>query len=200
DHMINAYHMIEPVVETKVYINDDLEKVNGVKYRKDGTRIRVDQLLSYNNQAGSYSSPGGGTNFSNSFYREAELLTYDSKGNLVEFTSRGGLRTVIIWGYDQLYPVARIENTTLSQVESKGISRNGNYTGLNTTQVNNLKSIPGAVVTTYTYEKGVGLATITDHNGLKTTYVYDEQERLKRVLDNDNNVLKEYDYQYINQN
>ena len=199
-HMINNYHMIEPVIETKVYVNNQIEKASGVRYRKEGTRIRVDQVLTYNKQKGSYTAPAGGTSFNNTFESEAQLLTYDNKGNLVEFTSRKGIKTVIIWGYDQLYPVARVENATLSQVELKGVNRNGNYTGLSGTQISNLKSIPGSQVTTYTYQKGIGVATITDHNGLKTTYVYDEQERLKRVLDQNNHILKEYDYHYINQN
>lgn len=198
--MINDYHMIEPIVETKQYLNDQLENVNGVKYRKDGDRIRIDKIYSYNKDGGGYSAPTNGTGFGNSFDLEATLITYDNKGNLVEFESRAGVRTVIIWGYDKLYPIVRVENADLTQIEQTGILRNGSYTALSATQISNLKSIPGAIVTTYTYKKGIGVNSITDHNGLTTTYIYDEQDRLIRVLDNDDKILKEYEYQYINQN
>lgn len=53
---------------------------------------------------------------------------------------------------------------------------------------------PDAVITTYTYKPGVGKTSEMDHNGRVTYWEYDETGRLQKVLDNDRNLIKFYEY------
>ena len=55
------------------------------------------------------------------------------------------------------------------------------------------------MVTTYTHIPLVGVSTITDPKGLKTTYEYDAFNRLKWVKDHEGNVLQKYCYNYKGQ-
>lgn len=53
-----------------------------------------------------------------------------------------------------------------------------------------------AQMSTYTYVPLVGLTSETDPNGLKTQFVYDLNNRLEYVLDNEGNVLQHYKYNH----
>lgn len=59
---------------------------------------------------------------------------------------------------------------------------------------------PGGQVTSHTYEPGLGFTSMTDTNGKVIYYQYDEHGRLVRELDDDKNVLKEYQYNIVNFN
>ncbi|RXM49593.1 MULTISPECIES: hypothetical protein, partial [unclassified Chryseobacterium] len=41
---------------------------------------------------------------------------YDSKGNLVQYTTKDGVSTVIIWGYNGTLPIAKIENAKFESI------------------------------------------------------------------------------------
>ncbi|MEC3875790.1 hypothetical protein, partial [Chryseobacterium salviniae] len=43
---------------------------------------------------------------------------YDSKGNLQQYTTKDGIPTAIIWGYNQTQPIAKIVGATYAQVSS----------------------------------------------------------------------------------
>lgn len=53
-----------------------------------------------------------------------------------------------------------------------------------------------AIMRTTTYNLGVGKTSETDVNGVTTYYEYDEFGRLIRILNNDRNKTKEYEYVY----
>jgi YD repeat-containing protein len=126
---------------------------------------------------------------------------YDKYANPTEVSKKGGTRTSFIWGYNGKYPIAKIENTTYSTIESHAnnlqtISNSGSEEEL-ITALNGLRnSLPNAMVTTYTYKPLVGVSTITDPKGDKITYFYDSFGRLQTVKDKDGNVLSENQYNY----
>ncbi len=53
-----------------------------------------------------------------------------------------------------------------------------------------------AQVKTFTYDPIVGIRTETDANGVTTFYDYDSLGRLKLIRDNNNHILKTYEYHY----
>ncbi|CAH0336532.1 hypothetical protein FVB9288_02238 [Flavobacterium sp. CECT 9288] len=126
---------------------------------------------------------------------------YDSNGNLLQYTPENGTPVSIIWGYNKTQPIAKIENATYAQVQqyeanlqalSNGIDENSLIAALNALRTN----LPNAMISTYTHIPLVGVSTITDPKGLKTTYEYDAFNRLKWVKDQDGNVLQKYCYNY----
>lgn len=133
---------------------------------------------------------------------------YDDKGNIQQYTPEGGSPVSIIWGYNKTQPVAKIENVAYSAIPTALISAIENAT-LSTaseaslltalTNLRNDQTLVGAMVTTFTYIPLVGVSTITDPKGLKTTYEYDAFNRLKWVKDQDGNVLQRYCYNYQGQ-
>ena len=54
----------------------------------------------------------------------------------------------------------------------------------------------GALMTTFTYEPLVGVTSRCDADNRISYYEYDDLNRLLRIRDIDNNILKQFDYQY----
>lgn len=66
--------------------------------------------------------------------------------------------------------------------------------------VDDLRFYPAdAQMTTYTYDPLIGLSSISDPNNRSMHYEYDDFGRLIEVTDSDGNLLKELEYNYINQ-
>lgn len=137
----------------------------------------------------------------NPFERKITFDEYDSKGNLLQYTTENGTPTCIIWGYNQTQPIAKIENATNIQIASAlGVSV-ATADESNLSAINDLRtSMPNAMVTTYTYIPLVGLSTITDPKGYTTTYEYDNFGRLSKVKDAQGKILTENEYNYRTQN
>jgi hypothetical protein len=130
---------------------------------------------------------------------------YDINGKVLQYTPEGGVPTVIIWGYRNTLPIAKIENTTYSSITSTLISEAqtaslGNNENTLITKLNSLRSaLPNAMVTTYTYIPLVGVSSITDSKGYSTYYTYDSSNRLQYIKDHNLNVLQRYCYNYLGQ-
>ena len=70
---------------------------------------------------------------------------------------------------------------------------------LNFPVIDELRFYPAeAQMTTYTYEPGIGITSISDQNSNTIYYEYDSFNRLSLVRDQDQKILKQYQYNYKN--
>jgi len=142
---------------------------------------------------------------SNTYETRLVYDTYDNKGNLQYLIKDGINKVVYLWGYNQSYPVAKIEGATLTEVSNAlgGAIPNLGAGGLSDSQVANLRNqLTNAQVSTYTYSPLVGILTSTDPNGLTTYYEYDSLGRLRKsyLMENGSKKnIQSYDYNYANQ-
>ena len=141
----------------------------------------------------------------NDLETEVTINEYDNKGNIRQFTGKDGVTNSFVWGYNQLYPVAKVINSTSSNVQSY-ITQNilDNAVGGSDdiairNHLYNLRNIPNALVTTYTYQPLIGITSETDPNGRTIFYEYDSFNRLSIIRDQDNKIIKKICYNYYNQ-
>ena len=136
----------------------------------------------------------------------SSIISHDSYGNPLEVKNLQGPSTVYLWGYGGQYPVAKIENATYAEVQQ--VLTAAELTALNShtvsdatinSTVNKLRihaNMSKAQVSTYTYKPLAGMTSMTDPRGITEKYQYDGFQRLKNVLDFENNILKDYRYNY----
>ena len=138
---------------------------------------------------------------------------YDSKGNLQQYTTRNGISTTIIWGYNQTQPIAKIEGAKLSDIPQALIDNIVNASvndGQLSTEASeqslisaldlfrNNAALSAYQISTYSYDPLIGVKSITPPSGIREVYKYDTANRLEKVIDINGKVLKEYKYNYKN--
>lgn len=136
---------------------------------------------------------------------------YDNKGNLLQYTTKNGVSTVVIWGYNLTQPIAKIEGAKLTDIPQSLIdsivnasntdasaAANNDETSLLTVLNTFRNSLPNYQITTYTYDPLIGVRSITPPSGIREVYLYDSANRLKEIRENSQtgNVLKEFKYNY----
>lgn len=138
---------------------------------------------------------------------------YDDKGNILQYTEKGLNPTVIIWGYNQTQPIAKIEGISynslmalsgVSTLVNNAITASGADVDAATEQslitaLDNLRSdssLSNYQITTYTYDPLIGVTSITPPSGIREIYKYDSANRLQSVVDVNGKILKEYQYNY----
>jgi len=129
---------------------------------------------------------------------------YDSKGNVSQFTPENGVPTTILWGYNRTLPIAKIENATLAQVATALGTTTAilqtTYGETNLAAINGLRTLmANTMITTYEHIPLIGVSSITDPKGDKSTFTYDTSNRLKNVKDKNGNIISDYIYHYKNQ-
>jgi len=144
---------------------------------------------------------------------------YDNKGNLIQSTQKNGMPQTTIWGYHQTAPIAKVVGATYKQVmEAFNLDPDNpnSYLQLEIVKKSNLDNSAAAEdalvaelnifknkaelknfkISTYAYDPLVGNKVMVADSGVKESYQYDNVSRLNKILDKDQNILKEFDYNY----
>jgi len=147
----------------------------------------------------------GAQTITNPFEEKIQFHDYDKFGNSIESSKKDDIHTVYLWGYNYTKPIAKIENTTYSEVMiSLGRTNSENLEYLQSYDENQLKTeiqkvrdgLNNAMVTSYIYKPLIGISTIVDQKNNLISYEYDDLNRLKKIKDQDQNVIEEYCYGY----
>lgn len=146
----------------------------------------------------------GQFNYDESFKEQIIYDLIDEFGNLRQYHEVNNYPVSFVWGYNNTFPVARIENATFSEVESNlGCTyvqlQQKTDTELMSIMDNLRIALPNTFITSYTYDPLIGTTSETDPNGITINYKYDDFRRLETIKDHDNNIIKHIDYHYIEQ-
>jgi YD repeat-containing protein len=186
---------ISEPIQVKSYITDN----NGENQML--LSVNKNEYNSFNNKIQLYKN--GTSKSDNPIENLTYYYNYDIYGNPTEISQTNGVHNSYIWGYKGEQLVAKIINATYSQVTNPSI-------GVNMAVIDNPQSpedlefeinkirlaLQDSQVTTYSYIPLIGIIGITDPNGKKIHYQYDDSNRLKTVLDKDLNLLKDFTYNY----
>ncbi|MBQ6879841.1 MAG: RHS repeat protein, partial [Bacteroidales bacterium] len=142
------------------------------------------------------------TNLGTESWRET-VLSRDCMGNISSFQEKGEPQTVVIWGYGGQYPVAIINNATMTSVTSAmggqavidALTEAESPSSAQKTALSGLRtSLSGAHVTTYEYIPGIGMSSRTDPAGMTVTYEYTTAGKLSCVRDHEGKKVEEHEY------
>ncbi|CAA7386955.1 DUF5977 domain-containing protein [Chryseobacterium fistulae] len=161
-------------------------------------------------------------NLDNTKYTDINFDKYDSKGNLLQYTSKDGVSNVVIWGYKQSLPLVQIGGVTYKEVMQKfGLDPDNNQSYLqldivkksdldfNDLSKDNLKSslhtfrntmnLPDSQISTFTHNPGIGVSNIAKPNNMKEDYKYKNDNKLSQIIGHDEKLVKEYQYNNVPQ-
>ncbi|RKN09890.1 hypothetical protein D7036_03715 [Aquimarina sp. BL5] len=204
DVMIDT-HRIGMPLQVEQYIKQGTENILLAKQRTDyklwGTEKHVSPEFVY-------TSKGNATLEERMRYHQ-----YDTKGNPLEVSQTNGIHSIYIWGYNDKYPIAKIDNasydgmpTTVTNLidQIKTTSNTENNSTKEATlrsQLETLRShafFADAEMSYYTYDPMIGVTSMTDPRGYTMYYEYGGFNRLSVVKDEDGNILSENQYHYKN--
>jgi len=188
DSMI-ARNMHSPVIQQVQYRNNTLSELKLANYKLWSNNIAAIENI----QAKITTNP---------LETRLQFTKYDAKGNLVEQQKANDVKEVYLYGYNSMYPVAKILNSTYDIAKTyvnQSILDNPSDDVTLRNHLNSLRSISGALVTTFTYKPLVGMTSQTDANGRTTYYSYDAFNRLQLIKDQDGNIIKKICYNYQGQ-
>jgi hypothetical protein len=156
--------------------------------------------------------------------RKITYNSYDTQGNLTQYTLENGTPISVIWGYNKAKPVAKIEGAFFGDIKDNALitavvnaAENDNLLLIGTTAEQTEQDLIVALdnlrkgtdflnyqITTYSYDPLVGVRSVTPPSGIREYYNYDNSKRLQSVYIKDKNasgneiikILKEYKYNY----
>ncbi|MCD1117455.1 hypothetical protein [Chryseobacterium turcicum] len=161
----------------------------------------------YDNPSNLFPSSVLSYDFNNVAQTEVTYDQYDSKGNLVQYTTKDGIPTAIIWGYNSAQPIAKVTGVPYSVAGSLAAEIiTASDADINATTEQTLidkldvfrkqSAFLNAQVTTYTYDPLIGVTSITPPSGIREVYKYDSANRLESIKDINGKLLKEFKYNY----
>ena len=116
--------------------------------------------------------------------KEAEILSYDSFGNITQLKDNSGNTVSYLWSSDGQYLILQAKGLTLTQIQQH-VTNSGNISaaaGIPDSQETSLRNaFREAEITTIKYLCGVGPQRIRDAAGNTTEYTYTRWGKLKQT-------------------
>jgi YD repeat-containing protein len=122
---------------------------------------------------------------------ETEVEYLFDNGNLVNAKGRDGIENSFIWGYNNSLPIVKAVGANYSTLQIAY-----NASGGDPSLLRNQPGLSKSYISTYTHNPLLGMVSETNPNGRTVKYEYDPIFRLLRIRDHDNNILKQWEYQY----
>ena len=137
-------------------------------------------------------------------------VSYDKKGNILEYVDKNNNHTCYIWGYNYKYPIAEIQGATYDSVKSVLGHENNDLSYLQgygeyqlERELNKLRMAfrdnHPVFIKTFLYKPYVGVTSITTSDGFTTKYGYDQFGYLKESYLERNGrkqLIQEFKYNY----
>jgi len=193
--LVNA-NMLSVPLQTEVKMNGNVVSKGETKYDTP-SNLYPSSMLTFNMQ-------------NQNAVTTAVFNEYDSKGNLVQMTVKNDIPVTTIWGYYQTQPIAQIIGATYSEVSNLPsviaavVASNADADNpvneasllLALDNLRNDSALQSQTITVYTYDPLIGTTNTVSPNGIKTSYIYDVNNRLLKTVDSNGKTLKEYQYNY----
>jgi len=147
----------------------------------------------------------GEVSTSNPLQERSTIHSYDNFGNPLEVSIDQGPITSFIWGHNNTYLIAKIENASYADIANALSIPEENiklFSEINMGTIDGLRSNPSlskSLVTTFVYDPLVGITSVTDPRNYKMNYFYDPQRRLIAVKDENDHLVTDYEYHYKDQ-
>ncbi|WP_025742803.1 RHS repeat domain-containing protein [Aquimarina pacifica] len=127
-------------------------------------------------------------------------ITRYKKDKIVEYAMLNGTNNVLLWGYKNQFPIAKIENASVSDIAdvlNVSESQVATFTDLDMATIESLRTLlPDALITTYTYNPMFGVTSITDPKNYTMYYYYDDVGKLQYVKDDQGKIVSYNQYNY----
>lgn len=196
-------HMINTPVETIALKNGMVIKGKKTIYKDTLNMIVPKEEYTLETQVPLFKD-----NYKKHYFPQLAFNNYNTWGKPMQISDKK-TAIVYLWSYNGMYPVAEIKNSTYQEIAqiltAEFIRRLGDKsmpTANDMEQINGLrKTLPNALITTFTYLPLIGVSTITDPRNFTTYYIYDSSSKLKEnyILKNGSKqILEQYDYHYRN--
>lgn len=142
-----------------------------------------------------------------SFIHNSEITKYGLYGNVTE-SKINNIFNSTVFGYNGSLPIAMVKGASNSQIAtasqniiSASDNRSSSYSEsslqaqLDAFRTNN--TLMDSSVETFVHDPLIGKKISTSSNGIREYVQYDGANRVKRILDKDQNIVKEFNYNYI---
>lgn len=169
-------NMLSQVIEKNLFKNNATTPLQSIKtdYMQSGIKIKTNKI----NRAGK-----------NGVMEERVMFhEYNAAGNPVYLSQDGFSKIVYIWGYNNKYPIAEIQNATYAEVTAiiskaaleaiavKAVPTNSDWSAITALRTNT--QLKKALVTIHKYIPDVGVVETIQPNGFTLNYTYDSYGRL----------------------
>lgn len=165
---------------------------------EDGMSVKTTSI--YDNYGGKLYLPESQITYNNNVEGNRIDYDYDNLGNIRSATFNGDAKETYLWGYGGLYPVLYVQGLDFSEYGSLAGSGNTDLSAIPSYQLESRcasirSALEGeALVSSYTYRPLVGMTSVTDPQGRKYTYNYNQQNRLSEIVDYDGVVRDRFAY------